>query len=184
MLRRQFLSMMWSNAEFFSRESSYDHSRLPLWSGLSFDCWQRYPLHYVVASGSLGEIERAFDQYRFSGYSGGDAVEEASVSDWRLDTLETPLDVAVQRGEMAIVEFLLARGARPSTLTMLYAKRCKGRSESSLHRQQMQALHHAFPSTKETEKILRRIAAEMKKTEVAELPSSTYPSVAVLEHEE
>ena len=126
MFRAHPVLRLWQNAEFFRTRYELRKLALPVWSGLTQDCWKQYPLHFVVAVGSLQDLQEVLQNVdRFTGLCGKipgqrrrEAQESATVNDFHHRTLETALDFAIQKGSPEFVELLLKNGALPSPLSV------------------------------------------------------------------
>ena len=84
--------------------------------------WHRLTLlHHMAAEGELGKARLLVDHG-----AAIDAIDEEYQS--------TPLGLAARRGQRALVEFLLARGANPDAAGRRGRRRCHGRAATATPR--------------------------------------------------
>eukprot|EP00667_Euglena_gracilis_P026610 EG_transcript_32185 len=155
-------ALQWFNAQFFGARFDLKGLVPPIWSGMTGEKgWHRYPLHFVVAVGQPEDVVAALDQAAlFTGQCGRDLLPagKVTVDDWRQDTLETPLDFAVQRGDPAIVRLLLDRGATPSPLTMRLAAQGALDARDAAYAQRMARLLEKVPPPAAADEVRQLVA--------------------------
>eukprot|EP00667_Euglena_gracilis_P024848 EG_transcript_28804 len=149
------------NAKFFKDRFDLQLVVPPVWTGMSAERdWQQYPLHFVVAVGNQKDITAALnDLAKFTGQCGRDSLPEGhvSVNDWHRDTLKTPLDFAVHRGDPEIVSLLLKRGARPSPLTVRLAEELVQDVQDPTYADRMHQTLQKVHSRDEAEAVLKLV---------------------------
>jgi len=154
------------NSEFFRKRFDLETLVPPVWSGLSAErSWQRYPLHFVVAVGSVKDITDALSSVsQFTGQCGRDMLPQGhvSINDWNQDTLETPLDYAIQRGDVSIVELLLKHGAKPSPLSVQRADKLVEEVADPQYRERMGRILEKVHTKEEAAAILALVTKAYK----------------------